>query len=483
MHPSYHMQPDRLSTVGWLRQSVFFVSFPVLLLIFIVPLTNIPNSLRLAVIITGIAMQVVIVLTYGLMNLGHYAVSGYLLSIFVCACTTVICISFDGIRNGAIVGYFVAVLIARLFLQERGAISITALSLLAMLLLFAGERNGWYPVDSFDQMPDVGDLAIRALGLTACAFLLQSHTGQLQQLATREKEAKKKLYHKEKALRESQIMLELRVRQRTVELQSALDSLQNEMAQRKDAETALVQAQRFQSLGTLSAGVAHDVKNVLNIVTLHTYAVKNRYGEDDLLVERIMTIETAAMRAAEALHQLTDYAGAQVPLLKPVWMNMLVEETLQFVSQQVPEQIDITFEPSADFVFPAIPSQVQQVLVNLIINGTEAIDGAGEIFIYTVERCLTVEDLFALAYVSEACEPGRFVVLGVRDSGSGMVPETAAQIFNPLFTTKLVDETYAGRGLGLAAVQRVVNDHGGGIALQSELGHGTLFEIYFPLDC
>ena len=158
-------------------------------------------------------------------------------------------------------------------------------------------------------------------------------------------------------------------------------------------------------------------------------------------------------------------------------MNTLIQENLHLFEVAVPKQVELRSELSADLsLLEGDPGQVQQVIMNLIINAAEALEGRpGQVVVRTRVCDLAEAELAAWQIDDVALTPGRFVMLEVEDNGCGMTGETLSKIFDPFFTTK-----FTGRGLGLAAVLGIVRGHKGGLQVQSMLAIGTRFQLIFP---
>lgn len=184
----------------------------------------------------------------------------------------------------------------------------------------------------------------------------------------------------------------------------------------------------------------------------------------------------AARRASDLTRQLLAFSGRGHFKVQAIDINAQVLELMALLEASIPKKVNLRMEPH-----PALPlvdadgSQLSQVLMNLVINGAEAIDDAGgTVVVRTGMQVLEPEDL-ATAGPFAAAPPGTFVFIEISDSGEGMNEETLGRIFDPFFTTKV-----NGRGLGLAAVQGIVRGHKGLIRVYSELGRGTTFKVFLP---
>ncbi len=236
---------------------------------------------------------------------------------------------------------------------------------------------------------------------------------------------------------------------------------------RRTQEQAL-EVQKLESLGVLARGVAHDFNNLLgSILSNSELALADLDGASPAR-EGIKEIQTVAVRASEIVRELMIYAGQENPVFEPIDLSELVGEMLELlkisVSKRASLKIDLTKDAPA---VRANAAQMRQVVMNLITNASEALgDSEGTISV-------TVAPVSPGADSTESDLPREnYLRLEVRDTGCGMTEEIQAKIFDPFFTTK-----FAGRGLGLAAVQGVIRGHGGVINVLSAPGQGSRFEI------
>lgn len=251
-----------------------------------------------------------------------------------------------------------------------------------------------------------------------------------------------------------------------------------EITGRKQAEAALRQAQKLESLGVLAGGVAHDFNNLLVAILGQTSLALVRLPPESPARRQIEKATRAAERAAELTRQLLAYSGRGHFEVVSLNLNTLITENLHLFELAVSRSVHLRSELTRPLpLIEADAGQIQQVIMNLILNGAEAIgeDETGTVTVTTgVEEIGGDEQVF-WQYTGESLRPGLYVSLEVHDTGEGMNEETLAKIFDPFFTTKK-----AGRGLGLAAVLGIVRGHKGGIRVYSEPGKGTAFRVLFP---
>ncbi len=246
-------------------------------------------------------------------------------------------------------------------------------------------------------------------------------------------------------------------------------------SKREDAQT--LQRQKIESLGVLAGGVAHDFNNLLQAILGHISLAVKRIPPGNPAGENIMKAEKAAERAADLTRQLLAYSGKGRFEVRPLNINQMIRENLHLLEVGVHKTIRLQQELQNDLpMIEADAGQVQQVIMNLIINASEAIgEKPGRILIRTRVMQLRKPDADRWSLPDMPLAEGTYVLLEVSDDGSGMSPETVRKIFDPFFTTK-----FTGRGLGLSAVLGILKGHRGGVQVRSELGEGTTFSLIFP---
>jgi PAS domain S-box-containing protein len=246
--------------------------------------------------------------------------------------------------------------------------------------------------------------------------------------------------------------------------------------ERRKLETQLQQTQKLESLGVLAGGIAHDFNNLLVAILGHADLAQRELPATAPARESLGEIEVAALRAAELCRQLLAYSGKGRFVVQALDVNELIQEMTQMLSVSISKKVALRLQLGRSL--PAIEadaSQIRQVLMNLVINASEAIgDGAGSISIVTGTMDCDRAYLSS-AFMDEKLDEGRYVYLEISDTGSGMSQETLGRIFDPFYTTK-----FTGRGLGLAAVLGIVRGHRGAIKVYSEVGSGTAFKLLLP---
>ncbi len=243
--------------------------------------------------------------------------------------------------------------------------------------------------------------------------------------------------------------------------------------ERRRLEAKVQHAQKLESLGVLAGGIAHDFNNLLLAILGNAGLAQAELGEPSPARSHLADIEQAAQRASELCRQLLAYSGHGKFVTEPVDVNRLVAELAQLLEVSISKKASLRLR-LAQTVPPitADPSQITQVVMNLITNASDALgDTAGEIVISTGTLDFPPE---GPGWLGEP-GPGRAVYVQVADTGAGMSPSVRERLFDPFFTTK-----FTGRGLGMAAVLGIVRGHDGAIQVQTESGRGSALTVAFP---
>lgn len=236
----------------------------------------------------------------------------------------------------------------------------------------------------------------------------------------------------------------------------------------------LQQAQKLESIGLLVSGIAHDFNNMLGGILGYTSRGLAKASEDHPLYDTLVHIQDSATRAAKMTQQLLAFSRRQVLEPVDVNLNVVVEHLLNFIGKILADHVNVQFLPDPQLLATHIDhTQIEQVIMNLCINARDAMPHGGILTIET--RNVTPDDAFRHTHPDMLAET--YVLLSVRDTGTGMSEETLAKIFEPFFTTK---ELGKGTGLGLSMVHGIIGQHNGVIDVESAIGKGTCFKIYFP---
>jgi len=245
-------------------------------------------------------------------------------------------------------------------------------------------------------------------------------------------------------------------------------------AEKEKLQAQLQQAIKMEAVGRLAGGVAHDFNNLLTVITGYSELLLRKIGKKSSMHGQVEEIRRAGERAASLTQQLLAFSRKQIIEPKVVHLGHLVAEMHKMLTRLIGEDISLQATTGKSLGSVKVdPGQFQQILMNLVVNARDAMPGGGKIVIETANVDLDEGYCALHPYV----KPGRFVMLAVSDTGSGMSEEVKAHIFEPFFTTK---EKGCGTGLGLATTYGSVHQAGGSIEVYSEVGIGTTFKIYLP---
>lgn len=243
----------------------------------------------------------------------------------------------------------------------------------------------------------------------------------------------------------------------------------------KEMEAQLRQAQKMEAIGTLAGGIAHDFNNVLGIILGYAELAQLKTSGNKAIENHLQEITVAGKRAKDLVHQILTFGRQKQILQQPIDLNMHIREVLNMVRATLPSTIDFRsrFSPEAISIL-GDPTQLQQVVLNLCSNAEQAMREKGGTLEIGTE---SLEFIKASHFDQWTLDPGRYIRLWVKDTGLGIPQHLMNRIFDPFFTTKEVGE---GTGMGLAVIHGIVTTHQGAISVNSTLGQGTTFDIYFP---
>ena len=242
-------------------------------------------------------------------------------------------------------------------------------------------------------------------------------------------------------------------------LVTSLNTLISELNRRSDQ---LVQSEKMASLGTLTSGVAHELNNPLNNISTSVQILLEELEDEDLAYKKELLTETEGQiqRARDIVRALLDFSRERSFKLKKVKLADLVENTLKLIKGEIPTNVQLAVDVPADIEGDMDPRRIEQVLINLILNGIQAMEQGGSLSIKAFRKAGSAGFCFE-----------------VSDTGSGIAPEDIGKIFDPFFTTKDVGK---GCGLGLSVSHGIIEQHGGRIEVTSRVGQGTKFTVFLP---
>lgn len=278
----------------------------------------------------------------------------------------------------------------------------------------------------------------------------------------------------ERELQQLNETLEHRVAQRTAELAEALERLKRESKERTAAEAALRHAQKLEALGRLTGGIAHDFNNLLQVISGNLQLLASTVSGNPRAERRIANALEGVTRGSRLAAQLLAFGRRQPLEAKAVNVGRLILNMDDMLRRTLGQAIEIRLDIAEDLGNALIdPGQFENALLNLAINARDAMEGEGRLLIEARNAVLDEDDTCRHGEV----KPGRYVMVGVTDTGSGIAPELLDQVFEPFFSTKSAGK---GTGLGLSMVHGFVKQSGGHVKIDSTVGKGTTVRLYLP---
>jgi len=246
-----------------------------------------------------------------------------------------------------------------------------------------------------------------------------------------------------------------------------------DITEQTQTQAVLVQAQKMEAVGQLSGGMAHDFNNMLTVVIGNLAELRSRHQHDAAVLDYLDPALQAAERGVALVRRLLTFARQQPLAPRPVHIASLFQDMLQLIRRSLPENIALSSQLPAEALHAmADPHQLESAILNLVLNARDAMGDGGQLTLAASRVTLAERD-------SELhLQPGDYVRLEVRDTGSGMSQEVQLRVFEPFFTTKRFG---SGSGLGLAMVYGFARQSGGAVRVSSAPGQGTIFSLYLPL--
>jgi len=271
-------------------------------------------------------------------------------------------------------------------------------------------------------------------------------------------------------------MMQLKLTRLAQELQIEIQSKEKAEAEKENLRSQLLQSQKMETMGTLATGIAHDFNNMLTVILGYSSFLLADKNEKDPGYKGLQNIVKTAQDAADLVQRIRISGRKAEMILVPLDLNHQVDEVTKLLSSTLPKMIEMDIHLAKDpVIIKADPSQITQMVMNLAVNANEAMPQGGRLSIQT-ENIVLDNDYCQLHL---GVKPGSHVMLTVSDSGRGIDKGLMERIFDPFYSTKTRDYR-KGTGLGLSVVQGIVQQHGGHITVESEVGKGTTFKMYFP---
>ncbi|HEX2964906.1 MAG TPA: ATP-binding protein, partial [Syntrophorhabdaceae bacterium] len=272
----------------------------------------------------------------------------------------------------------------------------------------------------------------------------------------------------EEELRQAKDEMELRVKERTLELQAAYEKLAHEVKEREQAEDQLRQSQKMEAIGTLAGGIAHDFNNILaGILGFTEMAIEDAEGLSQI-EKSLSNVLKAAKRGRDLVKQILAFSRKTDYERNPFAVTPIIKETIKLLRASIPATVDIRLSTTAQSdVVNTSPTEIQQIIMNLSTNAFMAMEEKGGI----------LEISLSDAFQGGDTTSGEYLQIIVKDTGMGMTPEVIQKAFDPFFTTR---EPGKGTGMGLAVVYGIVRNLNGSITVLSTPGEGSTFRIFLP---
>lgn len=272
------------------------------------------------------------------------------------------------------------------------------------------------------------------------------------------------------------------IRHRAKAIQRINAALKNEINERAETEkskvkleAALLQGQKLQAIGTLAGGIAHDFNNILYAIIGYIELAQTDVQKDSLTHKNLGKALEGTRRGQELISRILAFSRRQHHDYTPINLSQTIESALSFLKPTIPASVMIDYRADTHPIIIGNQNQIHQVVVNLINNAVDAMDGEGTI---TIRLSMLAGNDRAFTQFPDMLEQ-EYCKLEISDTGHGMDPVMIGRIFEPFFTTKEVGK---GTGLGLSIVHSIIKEHAGRIAVTSKPGHGTTFTVLLPIQ-
>ncbi|MBI5948741.1 MAG: PAS domain S-box protein [Chloroflexi bacterium] len=251
-------------------------------------------------------------------------------------------------------------------------------------------------------------------------------------------------------------------------------AIMRDVTSERELAAQVMRAQQMETVGTLAGGIAHDFNNLLTAIIGNIYLAGLGLPPDSPALPLLQDATTAGQRGADLVRRLLEYSRPAIPEREPLSVARLVDETAQLARHGLMPQIELmVVPPDPSATVEGSFSALQQVLLNLLVNARDAMPGNGRITV--TSGSVTIDPAYCLAHAE--ARPGRYHVIRVVDTGTGIPPEALSRIFDPFFTTKEVGK---GTGLGLSTALSVLRAHGGWMDVETRQGRGSTFRMLLP---